>query len=96
MNITPCNRLGKFTARCGAKTRNNQFCNKFPIKGKRRCNLHGGLSTGPKTEQGRQAIAKANTKHGRYVGKRKKARLQALYRASILEVLDRARRSGLL
>lgn len=31
-----------------------------------RCRLHGGLSTGPKTKQGKERAAKANFKHGRY------------------------------
>ncbi|MFZ2587539.1 MAG: HGGxSTG domain-containing protein [Alphaproteobacteria bacterium] len=30
------------------------------------CRLHGGKSTGPKTEAGREAISKANLTHGRY------------------------------
>jgi hypothetical protein len=50
--------------RCGAKTRSDAACAKFPIEGKRRCRLHGGLSTGPKTAAGRAAISAANTKHG--------------------------------
>jgi hypothetical protein len=31
-----------------------------------RCRLHGGLSTGPKTESGLFRIQQALTKHGRY------------------------------
>ena len=31
-----------------------------------RCRLHGGLSTGPKTAAGIQAIRRARTKHGYY------------------------------
>jgi len=34
---------------CGAKTRSGRPCNNFPIRNKRRCKLHGGLSTGPRT-----------------------------------------------
>ena len=30
-----------------------------------RCHLHGGKSTGPRTDEGRQRIAKAHFKHGR-------------------------------
>ena len=41
-------------------------CSKFPLEGKRRCRLHGGLSTGPKTVAGRAAVSAANIKHGRY------------------------------
>jgi hypothetical protein len=31
-----------------------------------RCRLHGGLSTGPKTQAGIEAIRKARTVHGHY------------------------------
>lgn len=31
---------------CGAKTRSGKPCNNKPIAGKKRCRLHGGLSTG--------------------------------------------------
>ena len=54
--------------RCGAKTRSGTPCAKYPLAGKRRCRLHGSLSTGPKTAAGRARIAAANTKHGRFVG----------------------------
>jgi hypothetical protein len=33
---------------CGAKTRSGQACKASPIKGKRRCKMHGGMSTGPR------------------------------------------------
>ena len=34
-------------------------------KGKTRCRLHGGLSTGPRTPEGKARAAAAHTKHGR-------------------------------
>ncbi|MDA0990572.1 MAG: HGGxSTG domain-containing protein [Verrucomicrobia bacterium] len=34
---------------CGARTRSGTPCKRFPVPGKRRCRMHGGLSTGPKT-----------------------------------------------
>jgi hypothetical protein len=34
------------------------------MKGKRVCRTHGGLSTGPKTPEGRARCAKAKTTHG--------------------------------
>ena len=52
--------------RCGAKNRHGLPCRAPALKGKRRCRLHGGLSTGPKTAEGRERIRKAKTKHGRY------------------------------
>lgn len=44
---------------CGAKTRSGHACLCKPVKGKRRCKFHGGLSTGPRTQAGRIAIAQA-------------------------------------
>jgi len=32
---------------CGAKTRSGEPCKKPPMKGKKRCAMHGGKSTGP-------------------------------------------------
>jgi hypothetical protein len=59
-------------SRCDAKTRSGTLCRKYPIKGKRRCRLHGGLSTGPKTAAGKARIAAAQFKHGRYVNWRER------------------------
>ena len=50
--------------RCLAKTRRGTECQKPAIKGRNRCQLHGGRSTGPRTEEGRSRIAAANYKHG--------------------------------
>lgn len=44
---------------CGAMTRGHTPCKRAPVSGRGRCRLHGGLSTGPKTPQGRQRCAKA-------------------------------------
>jgi hypothetical protein len=45
--------------RCGAKTRKGLPCRQLSEPGKRRCRFHGGLSTGPKNDEGRQRIAMA-------------------------------------
>ena len=50
---------------CSAKTRSGNPCQKPPMKGKTRCRLHGGLSTGPRTVEGKARIAAAQYKHGR-------------------------------
>lgn len=42
-----------FPSACLATTRCGHPCKKRPVEGKMRCRLHGGLSTGPKTEEGR-------------------------------------------
>ena len=41
-----------------------------------RCRLHGGLSTGPKTEEGRDRIRLALLKHGRYTKEAEQERLE--------------------
>lgn len=45
--------------RCGAKTRQGGKCSKPVLPGKKRCKLHGGLSTGPKSHTGKQRIRDA-------------------------------------
>ena len=52
--------------RCGARTRRGTPCQAPALREKRRCRLHGGLSTGPKTSAGLARIRAAKTKHGRY------------------------------
>jgi len=49
------------TLQCGAKTRAGTPCKMISIYENARCQMHGGLSTGPKTEEGR-AKALANLK----------------------------------
>ena len=50
--------------RCQAKARSGLQCAKPAIRGKRVCRNHGGASTGPKTQHGRQKIREANLIHG--------------------------------
>ncbi|MCB1328003.1 MAG: hypothetical protein KDK28_00405 [Maritimibacter sp.] len=45
--------------KCGAKTRKGDLCAAKVVPGKRRCEIHGGLSTGPRTATGRARIADA-------------------------------------
>jgi len=52
--------------RCGAKTRKGTACQRPANKRNGRCRLHGGASTGPRTEEGRARISEANLRHGRY------------------------------
>lgn len=52
--------------RCLAKRRNRiELCQSSPMKNGR-CRLHGGLSTGPKSEEGKVRSRKGNYKHGLY------------------------------
>lgn len=51
--------------RCQAKSkRSKQQCRKASMTRKNVCRVHGGLSTGPQTEQGRKRCAAAKTLHG--------------------------------
>ena len=90
------NDLFQTPLRCGAKTRSGVPCAKFPMDGKRRCRLHGGLSTGPKTVAGRAAISAANTKHGRYKNWREKRAKEKYYLGEIKRVMSEAELAGLL
>ena len=50
---------------CGARTRAGTPCKRRPDSRNGRCKLHGGASTGPKTEQGRRQSAENGRKGGR-------------------------------
>jgi hypothetical protein len=81
---------------CGARTRSNNPCAKHPIKGKRRCRLHGGLSTGPRTEAGKAKIGKAQWRHGKYVNWRARREKEKSYFRQIRMVMAQAREAGLI
>ena len=83
-------------SRCDARTRSGTLCRKYPMKRKRRCRLHGGLSTGPKTAEGRARIAAAQFKHGRYVNWRARRAKEKLYYKQIRMVMAQAREAGLI
>lgn len=42
---------------CGAKTRNGLKCQEKVTPSKTKCRLHGGASTGPRTQAGKERIA---------------------------------------
>lgn len=51
--------------RCQAQSkRSKQQCRKAAIRGKQVCRIHGGVSTGPRTAEGRKRCAAAKTVHG--------------------------------
>ena len=52
--------------RCDAKTRRGTPCQCPANKKNGRCRLHGGASTGAKTEEGRARISVANLRHGKF------------------------------
>jgi hypothetical protein len=60
-------RPGDFLAapRCGARTRAGCACRQPAMKNGR-CRMHGGLSTGPRTPEGRERCRRARLTHGGY------------------------------
>lgn len=50
---------------CGASRSGGRATCRAPAMANGRCRCHGGLSTGPKTAEGRARCAAAKTKHGR-------------------------------
>ncbi len=80
--------------RCGARTRRGTACQKHPLAGKTRCRLHGGLSTGPRTAEGKARIVAAHWKHGRRSRAFTEARKQIW--AELRAVEARMRADGLI
>jgi hypothetical protein len=78
---------GRITCqRCQAKSKRTKLqCAAPALKGKRVCKTHGGRSTGPKTEAGRQRCAKAKTIHGRDTREARTERSLASARLAVLE-----------
>ena len=66
-NLTLVTAGGRIKCRqCKARSKRTRLQCKAPaLIGKLVCRNHGGLSTGPKTEQGRKRCAEAKTIHGR-------------------------------
>ena len=73
--------------RCQAKSkRSGSQCKKPALAGKSVCDFHGGRSTGPKTQEGRQRIADATTTHGKETRAKRSERSQSS--AYLLELED--------
>ena len=51
--------------RCEARTRRGTLCQRPGSKQNGRCKLHGGRSTGPRTEDGLARLVASKTTHGR-------------------------------
>ena len=72
--------------RCQAKSKRTKLqCSAPALKGKRVCKTHGGRSTGPKTEAGRQRCAEAKTTHGRETREVRTERSLGSARLAVLE-----------
>ena len=65
-------------------------CRAPASRGKTKCRFHGGASTGPKTEQGRQCCVDAKTIHGNETRKARTERADGMRRLRGLEDLGYA------
>ena len=59
--------------RCGARTKAGGPCKRPAVTRTGRCTRHGGKSTGPRTQAGRDKIAALHTTHGRLTKERREA-----------------------
>ena len=66
--------------KCEARTRKGTLCQRPGNKINGRCKLHGGRSTGPRTEAGLVRLAKSKTIHGCFT---KAEREKAKHRAEV-------------
>ena len=72
--------------RCQAKAkRTGQQCLRPAVRGKRVCRFHGGASTGPKTQAGRDRCTQARLVHGRETTASRDERSLASARLAVLE-----------
>jgi hypothetical protein len=73
---------------CQAKAKSTQQqCRRPASSGKRVCKLHGGASTGPRTEEGRLRCAQARLVHGQETTGARKERSIASARLAVLEAV---------
>jgi hypothetical protein len=80
---------GRITClQCNAKSKRTGIqCRAPASKGKTKCRFHGGASTGPRTEQGRQRCAEAKTVHGNETRKARTERAEGMRRLRAIEDL---------
>ena len=76
--------------RCQAQSkRSKQQCRKAAITGKKVCRMHGGASTCPRTELGRNRCAAAKTMHGWETRELRKKRAQKFREMrGLIDLLD--------
>jgi hypothetical protein len=80
---------------CSAKSkRTGVQCQAVALSGKTKCRVHGGLSTGPRTAEGKARIAAARLVHGEATRVARAEYRAALVRLSELE--DLGRRAGII
>ncbi len=74
-----CNQCQALSKRSGVQ------CRGPAVKGLRVCRMHGGLSTGARTPEGRQRCADARRTHGHETGEMRKERRLGSARLAVLE-----------
>lgn len=86
-NVTLLTAGGRIAClQCNAKSKRTGIqCRAPAAKGKTKCRFHGGASTGPKTEQGRQRCAEAKTIHGNETHLARAVRAEGMRRLRALE-----------
>ena len=87
--------------RCGARTKTGGACQRPAVKRTGKCTRHGGKSTGPRTQAGRDKIAALHTTHGRLTKEKRqaaktRAELCRKVRAEIKEIESSLIEQGLL
>lgn len=63
--------------RCGARTRASTPCRCPAMRNRRRCRIHGGRSTGPRTAAGLERSRRARWQHGHCSQEARAARVLA-------------------
>ena len=72
-------------ARCQATSKQTKLqCGRAALPGKSKCRFHGGLSTGPKTAEGRRKCAAVRTIHGDETYEARRGRVEAMTRIRLL------------
>jgi len=75
---------------CSAQSkRTKQQCRSPAMRDKKVCRIHGGKSTGPKTEEGRKRCAEAKTVHGKETRQIRQKRSELSRELYLLEMLGR-------
>ena len=77
--------------RCEARTRRGTLCQSPAYSHNGRCRLHGGASTGPRTEEGLARLTASKIKHGRFTktkreAAKRRAQVGREMRAELLEL----------
>ena len=80
--------------RCLAKNRKGGRCQNPAMKNRERCRLHGGLSSGAKTIEGKARVVAANWRHGhRAKGRTEKVKQ---IRAELRQIIYALKRAGFI